>query len=281
MRSQAITTYSPEAEIRRPGLLLRNMLRDVRSSRELAWRLAQRDIKAQYRQSYLGYLWAFITPLITTVTWVYLNVSGVVRVSNTGIPYPVYVFCGTMLWQVLLESVQSPLQQIGLSRAMLTRLNFPREALILSGLVKIFSNIGIKLVLLIPVILLFGIRPDMGFLLLPIGLLSIVMLGFSIGLLITPLGLLYTDVVRGIPLVSQFLMYLTPVVFAMPTDGWMALVCKWNPATPLIVSSREWLTGAATSMPYEFLLVTILSAVLLLFSWIFYRVTIPVLIERM
>ena len=82
MRSQAITTYSPEAEIRRPGLLLRNMLRDVRSSRELAWRLAQRDIKVQYRQSYLGYLWAFITPLITTVPWGYVNVSGGVLVES-------------------------------------------------------------------------------------------------------------------------------------------------------------------------------------------------------
>ena len=39
------------------------MLRDLVASRELAWRLAVRDISSQYRLAFLGFLWAIILPL--------------------------------------------------------------------------------------------------------------------------------------------------------------------------------------------------------------------------
>ena len=51
-----IKTYTPESSIRNPAKLIREMLYDLVSSRELAWQLAVRDIKAQYRQTALGLL---------------------------------------------------------------------------------------------------------------------------------------------------------------------------------------------------------------------------------
>jgi lipopolysaccharide transport system permease protein len=63
------------------------MFRDLLAGRELAWRLTIRDISAQYRQTALGLIWAFILPLAHTITWIFLNSSGIVKVSDTGIPY--------------------------------------------------------------------------------------------------------------------------------------------------------------------------------------------------
>ena len=51
--------YTAKSEIRHPLQLFQSMGRDLLASRELAWRLLVRDIKAQYRQSILGILWAF------------------------------------------------------------------------------------------------------------------------------------------------------------------------------------------------------------------------------
>ena len=94
-----------------PGKLVRDMLRDILASRELAWRLAVRDISAQYRQAFLGILWAFILPLANTVTWIFLSGTGIVSVGETALPYPVYVFSGSMLWAVLMDAVNAPLTQ--------------------------------------------------------------------------------------------------------------------------------------------------------------------------
>jgi lipopolysaccharide transport system permease protein len=58
--------YTPESPLASPGKLWRKMVQDLWASRELACRLAVRDISAQYRHSVLGVLWALIYPLTTT-----------------------------------------------------------------------------------------------------------------------------------------------------------------------------------------------------------------------
>jgi len=277
----SITIYTPDSAMRRPGLLVREMLSDLAASRELAWSLAIRDIRAQYRQSLLGFVWAFISPLSNTVAWILLNASGVVRVADTGIPYPAYVFTGTMLWQLLVESIQNPLQQTMLAKPMLSKLNFPREAVILSGVIKMTSSAGIKLLILIPAIFLLGVVPDWHLALVPLAMLVIMMAGMSVGLLLAPVGMLYTDIGRGIPLLAQFAMYLTPVVFAMPQSGRLLQLFQYNLATPLILTGRAWLTGSSSPMFIYFLAVAGISLVLLLMGWVLYRITMPVLIERM
>ncbi len=72
----------------------------------------------------------------------------------------------------------------------------------------------------------------MGLLLFPVGILSLLLIGTAVGLLITPVGMLYTDIGRAIPLLMQFAMYLTPVVFPDAQGGWAATLFELNPLTP-------------------------------------------------
>jgi lipopolysaccharide transport system permease protein len=227
-------------------------------------------------------LWAFILPVANTVTWIFLSASGIVQLQETAIPYPVYVFAGTMLWALLMESITTPIAQTQAARAMLTKLNFPREALIISGLYKILFNGGIKIVLLLCAIPFFGVFPDWNTLMLfPIGLLALILAGTAIGLLLTPIGMLYTDIGRVIPLIMQFAMYISPVVFPMPESGWAAKLFLLNPFTPLILNARSWLTGGSTEMLAYWLGVSAVSLVVLGFALILYRITMPILVERM
>ncbi len=276
-----VTVYTPESAMRQPRLMLRSMWADLKGSRELAWRLAVRDIRAQYRQSLLGYLWAFILPLATTLAWVFLNASGIVRIADTGLPYAAYVLTGTMLWQMFVEALQSPLHQVGASKSMLTKLNFPRESLILSGMVKWWFNAAVKLAIIIPALLVFGVYPDWHIALVPLALLGIMLVGVAIGLLLAPLGMLYTDIGRGIPVVAQFAMFITPVVFAMPKGGLTLRLFELNFMTPVILTGRAWLTGSASPAPVDFSVVCAVSVLLLMIGWVIYRITMPVLIERM
>jgi lipopolysaccharide transport system permease protein len=105
--------------------------------------------------------------------------------------------------------------------------------------------------------------------------------GTAVGLLLTPVGILYTDIGKSLPLLLQFLMYMTPVVFPMPDSGWAATVFKINPMTPLILTTRDWLTGFSPNYLGYFFIVNGLVIALLLMVWIVYRVAMPILIERM
>ncbi len=276
-----ITVYTPDSSLANPFVMVKAMLGDLWAGRELAWRLTVRDISAQYRQTFLGILWALILPLANTVVWLYLNMTGIVVLQETRIPYPVYVFTGTMLWAVLMDAINAPMGETNSAKGMLAKLNFPREALLLAGIYKTLFNASIKIGLLLCILPFFKVNPGWGLALFPLGVLSLVLVGTAIGLFITPVGMLYTDVGRALPLVMQFLMYVTPVVFAMPESGLVAKLFAINPLTPLILTARDWLTGGSPEFLLSFLVVNAAATIVLLASWIGYRLSLPILIERM
>ncbi len=123
------------------GRLFKESISDILSSRFLAKQLAVRDIKAQYRQSYLGIIWAFVTPLTTAFVWIFLNGTGTIRLTDTGVPYPVYAFSGTLLWSIIADAINSPTQSTNAAKGIMSKINFPKEALILSGIYKLLFNV--------------------------------------------------------------------------------------------------------------------------------------------
>lgn len=281
MSEQKVVIYTPESSLANPWSMMQDMLRDLIAGRELAWRLAVRDISAQYRQTLLGFLWALILPLANTIVWIFLSASGIVSVAVTEVSYPVYVFVGTMLWAIFMDAVNAPLQGTMASKPMLTKINFPREAIVVSGIYQTLFNSVIKVVLVLITIAVLGTVPGWSALLVPVGVLSLILVGTALGLMITPIGLLYNDVGKALPLLMQFLMYVTPVVFAMPKAGIASTLFLLNPVTPVILTVRDWVTGQSPEMLGYFFVVNFIAFLLLLVTWVIYRLAMPILIERM
>lgn len=274
------TIYSSQ---RKTGFIneIKAMFSDLFTSRELAKRLFIRDKKAEYRQSLLGIMWAFITPLINALVWIFLSMSGAVKIETDQLPYPLFVFIGSMLWSIFSESINSPLVSTNGAKALISKINFPKEAILLSGFYKTIFNSAIKLLIIVIALIFFQINPGIQIV---YGLLMIVFLifvGNAIGLLITPIGMLYKDVGRGIPLVLSFAMYTTPVVYQEMKNPFLAKLVNVNPLTPIINSTRNLLTGYSWDQPIYLLLIFVISIFVMLIGWIFYRISIPIIVERM
>lgn len=276
-----VTVYTQESYVRHPLKLFRAVWRDLVAGRELAFQLAVRDLKAQYRQAALGLLWAFIIPLSNTAVWLFIQSSGVVRIQDTGLPYPVFVLSGTIIWSIFMDAINAPLKQTTAAKGTLAKLNFPRESLIVSGVYQTVFNAAIKTVILVAALLLLGVRPDFQLLLFPFAVLALILTGTALGLLLTPLGTLYTDIGRGLPLLLQFLMFLSPVVYPIPKSGWAETLFNINPLTPLIVTARDFLTGQPAELLVASASITALMLVVLVVGLAIYRISMPILVERM
>jgi len=272
--------YTPESQLRSPGKLLGKMFADLRTSRFLAWRLFVRNMAAQHRQTILGYLWLLLVPIVQTLLWVFLNAQKVINVGPTDIPYPAFVLTGTLLWQGFSDALQMPMQQVQASKQMLSKINFPHEAILFAAMGQVLVNFGIRLVLLVAVFAWFDILLTWSLLLAPLGILALIGFGMMLGLLLTPLGLLYGDVQRVLGMVISLWFFVTPVIYPAPTGGWAALVTRFNPVTPLLVTTRQWLTGGELTQLGPFVTVTAATLVLSLFGWVVYRLAVPHIIER-
>lgn len=69
MTDLPVRVYSPEPLLGHPAKLVGTIAKDIWAGRELAWRLFIRDLSSQYRQSFLGYIWAFLPPLTASITF--------------------------------------------------------------------------------------------------------------------------------------------------------------------------------------------------------------------
>ncbi|WNZ25182.1 ABC transporter permease [Leptolyngbya sp. NK1-12] len=274
------TLYTPESRIRHPKQLWRDMKRDLLASRELAWRLLVRDLSSQYRQSLLGVFWAFVPPIVAAIGLTLANNADILNIGETDLPYPAYVMFSMALWQTFVESLTGPVQAVIAAKPMLARINFPREAIILSQLGQVGFNFGVKLILITVMFLWFRIPITWTVLLAPVALVHLIALGTAIGLLLAPLGTLYEDVTRGLTLVTSAWLFFTPVIYPPPQSGLFALLVQWNPVTPLLVTVRELATTGVVSSPVHFWLASLLAMGGLLISWLIYRIAMPFVIER-
>lgn len=275
-----VKVYTSEGRQKGLASMIKEMFHDLWRSRDLGFRLANRDIRSTYRQSFLGMFWAFITPLMTALVWIFLNAAGVVKIGNTPIPYPAYVFSGTIVWAIFSESILAPITQTQSAKSMMGKINFPKEGLLVSGFYKLSFNTAIKLLLMVVVLLFMEVIPDWRVILVPFLVLVLMFLGFVIGLALTPIGMLYGDVGRAIPIGLQLLMFLSPVVYGLPSEGILRTIMNLNPVTPIIISIRNYMSGTDFYMPEYFWLIFGLTLIVSLFVWILYRLSIPIIVER-
>ena len=261
--------------------MLGSMAADLVASGDLGWRLLVRNVSEQYRQTLFGYLWLIIPPICTAAVWVFLNSQKILTVGKTDIPYPVYVLVGTLLWQLFTRSATQPIMHMFKNQAVISKLNFPKEAIIIASFGEMLFNAAIQLLILIPVFLWFRIPVGTTLLLAPAGVLMVVLLGTTIGLLLLPLGSLYKDVMRGVPLVMRAWFFLTPIVYPEPKEGIASLLADYNPVSPFLLTTRRWLTGTMPESMTPFYTMLFVTSVALLFGWILMRVAMPAIIERM
>ena len=264
------------------GGYLKDSIADIYNSRFLAKQLAVRDIKAQYRQSYFGIVWAFITPLTTAFVWVFLNSSGTIKLTDTGVAYPLYAFAGTLIWSMLKDAINAPITNTSAAKGILSKINFPKEALIISGLYKLLFNSAVKIVLLLVFLIVFGVGFQPSLVYLPLVILGTLICGTAVGLLITPIGLLYKDVAKIINMGLSLIMYITPVVYAIPKqDGLMKTLMQYNPLTPIVMTVKDVAFGTSPTYLTSYLIVMACSIPLCGLGLLFYRISIPIIVERL
>lgn len=274
LASMTPVVYSSEAQFSRPGPFVREALRDLRASPRIGARLFTAQLRGRARRSLLGYLWLLLPPAAVTFLCLYLQSLGILRAGPTPLPYVLYVLSGVLLWQVFIEALNAPVQQISAARQLISRSRVPHEAILLGAVFDVLLSAAVRIVILLAAFWLYGGAAIPGVALALAGF-ALILLGFSIGLLVAPWALLYDDARHALTMLGTFWFFLTPVAYRAVPDGLLAL----NPVTPLLETARSAFTGGAWSG--GFLPVTAAAAFMLAGGWLLYRLARPYVVERL
>jgi lipopolysaccharide transport system permease protein len=225
-------------------------LRDVWAYRELLYFLAWRDVKVRYKQTVLGVLWVVLQPLVSMIIFTVLF-GILLRVDSGNVPYPVFAFAGLLPWNYFSQALTRSSTSVVNSSHLITKIYFPRLVIPLSGVLSSLVDFAIAFGALILLMIVYGIVPTAGLLLLPvlIGLAMVTALGF--GLWLSALNVRYRDVGYLLPFLIQIWMYVTPVVYGsnlIPER--FRFLLSLNPMTGVVEGFRWALLGPAAVGDY-------------------------------
>lgn len=236
-----VTVYQPNEM--RGGLLwgLQKAIQDIVASRHVIVRLFWRDFIAQFRQKLLGYFWAFLSPFLGIVSFLFLFAIGVLKPGEGDIPYTIYVLVGSTIWGCLPGAMGLVSGGLQAQADLIMRTRIPKLALAVSSLAGLVYSIGISMVTMLILFLFIGVTPSWWILLYPLLVLPMVLLGTAAGLVLSVLGPIARDLV---PLATQalsFVMYVTPVIYVQSSiqNPVVKKMIEWNPITYLVDIPRS------------------------------------------
>lgn len=211
--------------------------------RDLLLTLAARDVKLRYKQTALGVVWVLLQPLLAAgiFTFVFGNVA---KLPSDGLPYFLFAYAGLLGWTAFSSTLTKASACVVDNSQLVSKVFFPRLILPLSTVFSTLIDFAVAFAMMAVMMVIYGIAPTWGILLIPLWLLMLILLAVGFGLYTSALMVPYRDLRYVIPVLTQFLLYASPVAYAVSAvpeklRPWFYL----NPISGLLEAFRWSLLG--------------------------------------
>jgi len=213
---------------------------------DLLYIFVWRDIKVRYKQTVVGVLWVVFQPLLTMIIFSVLF-GRLAKISTDGIPYPVFVYTGLLLWNYFSLALVNSSESLVANENIVKKVYFPRILLPASTVVTPAIDFAISFLVLLGLMLYYHFIPSvLSIVILPVLLLIAMLSSLGLGLYLSSLNVKYRDVRHILPFFIQIMMYLTPVIYPVTIFPqkyqWIAYL---NPMSGLITLARSLLLGSS------------------------------------
>jgi lipopolysaccharide transport system permease protein len=265
----------PHVVIRAGGISMGDMLREVIERRDLILILAWRDISIRYKQSFLGTAWVILQPLLLML--VFTTFMGrVVRVPSDGLPYPIFVFAGLMLWQFFAAILTRVTNSVINTGEMIRKVYFPRLSVPIAAALPAAYDllfVAITFICLLSFYVIFKglvIVITWKLLLIPFFILLAAITALGFGIWFSCWGVRYRDINHLLPVIVQIWFFASPVTY--PTSlvhGKTRLLYGLNPMMASI-DGVKWCIFGDIYTPGIEIIWPILISIFILITGIFF-----------
>jgi lipopolysaccharide transport system permease protein len=253
--------------------------REIYQYRDLLMLFIRRDIVSVYKQTVLGPLWYFISPLLASFTQ-YIVFGKIAELPSDGSPYFLFVLCGNVLWSYFSSSLNGTSNTFRSNQGIFGKVYFPRAIVPLSITISNLFQFAIKMLLMLVFIISMGELEKINIwtLTLPLLILLMALISMGIGMIISSLTTKYRDFSQLMGFAVGLAMYITPVIY--PTSLFLEKLGpnrEWwiyaNPLTSIFDVFRVGFLGAGSINLYGLLFSVVFAIVVYVFGlFVFNRV---------
>jgi lipopolysaccharide transport system permease protein len=281
MDSRLITTYEPDNSLKKGyRSIFPEIYNELKANRWLIFQLFKKDFLALYKQSFIGLMWAVIIPLVTVGTFVVLNGAGVFNTGAIAVPYALYAVLGVAIWQLFSAGIIASSNSLVLAGPMITKINFSLKSLVVASMGQSILSFLVGFGVVVVLLFYYRFVPSAGILLLPLLIIPIILLTLGLGFMSSLLNGILRDIGNVLSICMTFLLFLTPILYAKPTTGILAVVSTYNPLYYLVSVPRDLaLTGVSPEWK-GFALSSAFAATVFLVCLVFFHLTETRVTER-
>ena len=208
------------------------------NSRDLLLILAMRDIRLRYKQTSLGIAWVILQPLISAGIFSFVF-GKVAKLPTDGVPPFVFAYTGLLAWNLFANTLTKVSGSLIGNANLVSKVYFPRLVLPLSTVFSSLLDFAVALAMLAVILAINHVVPGAGLLLLPLWMALLLLLATGIGLCAASLMVSYRDVAYILPVATQFLLYASPVAYAVSAvPSRLRATYLMNPISSLLEAFR-------------------------------------------
>jgi lipopolysaccharide transport system permease protein len=207
--------------------MIRN-LRELYQYRGLLLSLVQRELKARYRGSVLGFFWTFLNP--TLYMLVYALLFGVFMKSPVP-SYPFFMFVGLLPWIWFSTSVGVGASAISDRRDLMTKVRFPAQVLPATVVTTNLINFVLSLPLMVALGLFFGHMPTWHVVAFPLVVATQLCFTLALVYTISALNVTFRDLQHIVQNLLTLWFFLTPILYRVETipEAYRSVAVLANP----------------------------------------------------
>ena len=215
----------------------------------LLYQLTLRDLKARYKQTFLGVLWVFGRPLIEL--GVYAVVFGAfLRAPTNGVPYPLFAFTGVVLWSYVAGGLSRGTRSVGAHAALVAHTPFPKATLPLAAQGGALFDTLLAAALLGVLLVVRGGAPSLAALWVVPILVLLIAIVTGLTLICCTLNVFYHDFGYLVDVGVRVWLLLTPVAYAASVvPAQYRVLYDFNPLVALFEGARSALLSGAAPDP--------------------------------
>lgn len=219
------------------------------SNRTLIWNFAQRDLKARFKGTALGWAWSLMVPIATLLTYTFV-VAIIFRASppnlGNGQPgsFPLWLFAGLIPWSFFLITVNTAIPTLLANGPLLQKVYVPAYAPIVASAIAILAQTSIEFGVLGVALVLIG-NVGLSWLAVPVWLALFFTFATSLALSLAVVNVYFRDVAHLVNVALQLLFFLTPIIYdiGLVPETWLGLplraIVSANPIAQFVVSLRS------------------------------------------
>lgn len=224
-------------------------LKEVWQYRDLIGLFTKRSFAVVYKQTILGPAWIFLTPLLNSIVQAFVF-GGIAGIGTDGVPTLLFYLCSNAIWTFFASCLTKNANTFAANADVFGKVYFPRLTTPLSIVLSAAINFLVQMTLVLALLAYYVLRGMVfphweTWLLLPVEILHLGILGMGFGIIISSLTTKYRDLCILVEFGVSLWMYITPIVYPLSTvgEGWMRTALLCNPVTPAVEVLRYGLLG--------------------------------------